>query len=496
MSGIIAIYGPDAENEKELAEEMLSRIRHRGPSFANIFSDTGVILGFVGKGTPSESSGLPYRDKNGSQAVTCDAEIYNADTLLSASQTDASFEANSARAIVNAYKQDGETFVRNLDGQFSFVLFDNGDLVAARDPLGVIPLYTAERDGLKLFSSELKCLSGLASNIQEFPPGRLFHSRSGFRRYCSLEPEISENQSVDSLCAQLRELLEVAVRKRLECCDKKKGVFLSGGVDSSVIAAVVSKFLPGVDSFTVGMENGEDVPNARLVAKHLGTNSHVHIFEIAEVLEVLPKVLYHLESFDAPLVRSATANYIASGMASQVVDTILIGEGGDENFGGYHHVKRFKSPEEQQKEFINLMLALHNMGFMRTDRMNWAHSLNVRAPFFDSAVVNLAMSIHPKLKLYGDEQIEKWILRKAFEDYLPEEVVWRPKKQFARGSGSDDLLTRHAESEISDSDFDNGKRRYPDIEFRWKEEWWYFTIFRERFGDDPSTLSTVGRWYE
>jgi asparagine synthase (glutamine-hydrolysing) len=263
-----------------------------------------------------------------------------------------------------------------------------------------------------------------------------------------------------------------------------------------VIAALVSKYVPGVDSFTVGMEHSEDIPFARMVANHLGTNHHEHIYDLDEVLDVLPTVIYHLESFDAPLVRSSIANYIASREASKCVDTILIGEGGDENFGGYHHIKRIKEPEDQQKAFVKLFRGLHNNGFMRTDRMNWAHSLNVRAPFFDSNVVDLCLKIHPELKLYGEEQTEKWILRKAFEDELPKEVVWRPKKQFARGSGSDDLLTGYAEGHISDAEYEKEKKRYPDIDLRWKEEVMYFRFFRDHFGDDPSTLSTVGQWYE
>jgi asparagine synthase (glutamine-hydrolysing) len=477
---------------------MLTRIKHRGPDLERSFIDTGVLLGYVGRVTAASSTGfeVPHIDRDGSLAVTCDAEIYNSADFVSESLSNEPIELRSARAIIAAYRLDGSAFAGNLDGQFSLVLFDKGNLVAARDPLGIMPLYMAERNGLTIFASELKALKGIGSNVREFPPGHIYHSQGNFQEYFQLEPPASLSQSVDSLCEQVRELVGAAVQKRLNCCDTKKGVFLSGGIDSSVITALVSRHAPGIDSFTVGMKNSEDVPHARLVAKHLGTTYHEHIYDINEVLEVLPKVIYHLESFDAPLVRSATANYIASREARKHVDTILIGEGGDENFGGYHHVKRFGDPSDQQREFLNLLLALHNMGFMRTDRMNWAHSLAVRAPFFDSTVVALGLTIHPKLKLYGEEQTEKWILRKAFENDLPNEVVWRPKKQFARGSGSDELLTRYAETEISDADFEAERKRYAGIDLRWKEELMYFRIFREHFGDNPSTLSTVGRWYE
>ncbi|UCD58488.1 MAG: asparagine synthase [Candidatus Hydrogenedentota bacterium] len=498
MGGFVAIYGPNAENELDLARTMLSRIKHRGPDFENMFSDTGIILGYVGrKASPvSNAVEIPFADSDNSAAVTCDAEIYNAEDFLPEKAPEGTVESKSARAIIGAYRRAGNSCASKLDGQFSFVLFDKGDILAARDPLGGIPLYVADRDELTILASELKALRGLAVNVREFPSGHFYHSPSGFQEYFKLESRIAEAQSVESVCERLRKVVENAVQRRVSCCNSKKGVFLSGGIDSSVIAALVCKYLPGVDSFTVGMENSEDVPYARQVASHVGTNHHEYTYDLNEVLDVLPKVIYHLESFDAPLVRSSIANFIASREARKEVDTILIGEGGDENFGGYHHVKRFKEPADQQREFLRLFLGLHNNGFMRTDRMNWAHSLAVRAPFFDSGVVKFALTIHPELKLYGEEQTEKWILRKAFEDCLPKEVVWRPKKQFARGSGSDDLLTRYAENEISDKVFEAEKRKYSGVDLRWKEEWLYFNMFKEHFGDAPSTLATVGRWYE
>ncbi len=498
MAGIVAIFGPDAERETDLARTMLAKIKHRGPDFEGIFSEKNVVLGFVGKkaGASSNAESMPFIDEDRHTAITCDAEIYAHESALPDTARERNLTVESARAIADAVLNSGKPLEKGLEGPFNFVLHKNGDTYAGRDRLGIVPLYMAERGDLTVFASELKAISGLASNIREFPPGSIYLSSGTLRDYAGAPPPSIRAQPVDSLCLQLRERIEEAVKKRLDCCASKKGVFLSGGIDSSIIAALVSRYIPNVDSFTVGMENSEDVPFARKVAEHLGTNHHEYSYDLDEVLSILPDVVYHLESFDAPLVRSATANYIASREASTRVDTILIGEGGDEDFGGYHHVKRLKSAEDQQKEFMRLFQGLHNNGFMRTDRMNWAHSLNVRAPFFDTAVVELALSIHPELKLHGEDQTEKWILRKAFEDYLPKEVIMRPKKQFARGSGSDDLLTRYAEGEISDREFETEKEKYPAVDLRWKEEYLYFKIFRDHFGDDPSTLATVGRWYE
>jgi asparagine synthase (glutamine-hydrolysing) len=498
MAGIIAIFGPGADQQMDLARTMLSRIQHRGPDFEGTFSDSGVVLGYVGRKTDpsSDVTALPYVDEKQHAAVTCDAEIYNSSELLCGDAPDADMSINSAKAIAKAVSNSGGTLEKKLEGPFSFVAYVNGHIHAGRDRLGSAPLYMGEREKLLVLSSELKTLTGLASHIREFPPGHVFSSPDTFRRYYALESGSDLREDVEPLCEELRALLGEAVRKRLDCGEEKKGCFLSGGIDSSVIAALVSEQLPNVDTFTVGMKHSEDVPFALMVAEHLGTSHHEYLYGIDEVLSVLSDVIYHLESFDAPLVRSSIANYIASREARKHVDTILIGEGGDENFGGYHHVKRLKNPEDQQQAFMRLFEGLHNNGFMRTDRMNWAHSLNVRAPFFDTAVVELSMSIHPRLKLYGEEQIEKWILRKAFAQYLPREVVFRPKKQFARGSGSDDLLTQYADNEISDEEFEREKEQYPDVPLRWKEELMYFRLFRQHFGDDPSTLATVGRWFE
>jgi asparagine synthase (glutamine-hydrolysing) len=497
MSGLIAICGPRAERMDDVAEIMLARLRHRGPDVARIHKDAGVLLGYVGKtcGDAEEAEKTLPPVKNDSATITCDAEIYNSEAILS-EKCNGSILSQSGRAILRVCEQGDSSFPKLLSGPFSFVIHNRGRILASRDPLGIAPLYQGDRDGLTLYASELKALYGVASNVREFPNGQLFDSDSGFSQYYKVEPKISAAQTVESVCQRLRGKLEKAVEVRVNCGSGKKGVFLSGGIDSSVIAALVNKFKCGVDSFTVGMKSSEDIPYARKVANHLVTNHHEYQYGLDEVLEILPKVIYHLENFDAPLVRSSIANYIASREAKKHVDTILIGEGGDENFGGYHHVKRFVDHADQQKEFFRLLMSLHNMGFMRTDRMNWAHSLGVRAPFFDAEVVELAFTIHPKWKIYGNEQVEKWILRKAFEDLLPREVVWRPKKQFARGSGSDDLLTRYAETEVSDETFATEKARYPEVDLRWKEEMLYFNIFKEHFGDDPATLATVGRWYE
>ena len=175
---------------------------------------------------------------------------------------------------------------------------------------------------------------------------------------------------------------------------------------------------------------------------------------------------------------------------------VLIGEGGDEDFGGYHHLKRLDSAEKQHRACLRLFGGLHNNGFMRTDRINAAHSLTARAPFFDGEVVEFALGLHPSLKIRGEKKIEKWILREAFEDHLPDDVVWRPKQQFARGCGSEGLLSDHAEKAVSNATLEERRAEYPSVSIRSKEELYYFDIFRGHFGDAPSVIGTVGQWHE
>lgn len=494
MSGIAAIYGPLAKDKAYVLDQMLKRLEHRGPQGKHVFSYGQVALGHqtLQLGDHEEEQPLVTDDKT--TAVASDAEILNKEEIFSPQECDAVHHSD-AETIAKAYRLYGPTCPGKLDGVFSFVAYDNGQFFAARDPLGALPLYWGKLDGQLIFASELKALVGIAEKIQEFPPGHYYHSVSGLNRYYRLPVDPPTEKDEDAAAGKLKTLLTAAVLKRIQA-GIPTGVLLSGGLDSSVIAALAKKGCPDLKAFSVCTESGEDLPFARQVAEHLELEHEVHTYNIDEVLNVLPKVIYHLESFDAPLVRSAIPNYIASQLAKEEVRVVLIGEGGDENFGGYHHLKKIDSRMQQHNAFLKLFEGLHNNGFMRTDRMNAAHSLVVRAPFFDKEVVNFALNLDPGLKIHGKEQMEKWILRKAFEDELPHDVVWRPKKQFARGCGSDDMMTRFADKTISDMTYEDKKAEYPHVNLRWKEELMYFEIFKEHFGDDPSVIGTVGQWNE
>lgn len=213
-------------------------------------------------------------------------------------------------------------------------------------------------------------------------------------------------------------------------------------------------------------------------------------------------MIYHLESFDPALVRSAIPCYFVSRLAHDYVKVILTGEGADEVFAGYHYIKRLTDVEAIQHETVRILTGLHNMNLQRVDRATMAHSIEGRVPFLDMNFVEYAMSIDPELKLPGKHvlnrsdgkaNIEKWLLRQAFSSYLPDEILWRPKAEFAAGCGSEHLVTDFAEAEIADAEFDKEKDLFKDAKISSKEELYYFRISKDFLSTDGE-IESLGRW--
>jgi asparagine synthase (glutamine-hydrolysing) len=277
--------------------------------------------------------------------------------------------------------------------------------------------------------------------------------------------------------------------------DVPVGCFLSGGLDSSLICAISKQNFNQLDTFSVGLEGeSPDLAYARKAAQFLGTTHHEYSYTREELIEALPDVIYHLESFDPSLVRSAIPCYFVSRLAKDYVKVILTGEGSDEVFAGYHYFKRLNGESDVYQEAVRILTGLHNMNLQRVDRATMAHSIEGRVPFLDIDFVEYAMSIDPELKLAGKgKRMEKWLLRQAFSDYLPDEIIWRPKMEFAAGCGSEELVTRLVEEEISDAEFIRERGRLKDINIRSKEELYYFKIFHDFFGADVDNAA-IGRW--
>ena len=327
----------------------------------------------------------------------------------------------------------------------------------------------------------------------EFPPGHKYVSGEGFQRFFGLKPVETWPLPEEEAAHRLRKALEQAVDDYIKD-QNEVGSLLSGGLDSSTLAALARRRVKRLHTFACGLEGASDLEYARVVAKHIGSIHHEAVYSSADIWRVLPDVIYHLESFDALLIRSAVTHYLVSKMVADYVPAAFSGEGGDELFAGYDYYKELP-PEALNGELIESVKRLHNTALQRVDRTAAAYGTDTYVCFLAPPVVKLAVRIPVEYKLYqeaGDEPVEKWILRKAVEDLLPDDVLWRPKVKFWEGAGVGDRIAAYAETRISDADF-RRERRLPDgSNLNTKEELFYYRIFREHFGT-LSDLSFVGR---
>ncbi|NIR48369.1 asparagine synthase B [candidate division KSB1 bacterium] len=489
MCGILGIFGE--LEEKTHYESMLRSLKHRGPD------DRGVVQAdshFLGHNRLSivdvEKGHQPFQSKENQISLVCNGEIYNFKDLRNELGKDYPFQTNSDNeVIIPIFQRERKHAAKFLDGMFSFVLSDANSYYVARDPIGIKPLYYGTEDKCIYFASEVKALVDVAERIHEFPHGHFFHPTTRFQPYYQLPEVHNFITDEEEAIKRIQHTLRRSVRKRL-MSDVPVGVFLSGGLDSSLIAALMKEEVEELHSFSVGLPNSADLKAARIVADHLGTIHHECIYSEDEMAEVLPKVIYHLESYDAALVRSAVPCYFVSRLASEFVKVILTGEGSDELFAGYSYLADYHDPDALQKESMRILNGLHNINLQRVDRMTMAHSLEGRVPFLDTDLIRTVLSISPHLKMYCTYGIEKWLLRKAFEDLLPREIVWRDKMEFAHGCGSSTVFERQAEK-IPDGELHNATKR--GLPLTNKEELLYYKVF-QKFLDHPDMPNLIGRW--
>jgi len=495
MCGIVAIYGNGARHWERNLDGMLGKLSHRGPDDRGTYVDDNIAMGQTRLSIVDVAGGRqPIFSEDGRKAVICNGEIYNYPVLKEELRRHRFGTKSDSEVLIHLFEEEGCGSVSRLDGMFAFALYDGEDILVARDPLGIKPLYQGWKDSCLFFASEFKALDGVVDRVQEFPPGYYYSSKDGLVQYYHLPEVTNWEDDIHEITDRLREMLSEAVQKRW-MSDVPLGCFLSGGIDSSLICAISKQHFDHLDTFSVGLEGAAiDLEYARKVADFLGTDHHEYIYTKDEVLEALPYVIYHLESFDPALVRSAIPCYFVSRLASDYVKVILTGEGSDEVFAGYHYIKGFKNKEDVYEETVRILTGLHNMNLQRVDRATMAHSIEGRVPFLDISFVEYVMSIDPRLKQAGKgSRIEKWLLRQAFSGYLPDEVLWRPKAEFAAGCGSERLITDLAQSEISDAELEEEKELLRDVEISSKEELYYLRIFRSFF-DIDGDVEAIGRW--
>ena len=489
MCGIAGILGTQL-HQGDL-DRMLSKIEHRGPDDHGRCCHNGGKLGHRRLSIIDVDGGnQPLYNEDRSICIVFNGEIYNHRALRAFLGPLHTFTTNTdTEVILHLYEELGEKCLALLDGMFAFAISDSaGTVFLARDPLGIKPLYTSWQGDSVYFASEMKALLGVVEDFEEFPAGHFYHTESGLCRYFSVADDVPVTPADERPATHVRCILERAVIKRL-MSDVPLGVFLSGGLDSSIIASITARHLPELKTFSVGTTDSRDRDYALLCADYLGTDHYERTYNVDDMLVALPKVIYHLESYDAALVRSAIPNYFLAELASEHVKVVLSGEGADELFSGYHYLKDLDK-HQLEDELLKITDALHNTNLQRCDRMSMAHGLEARVPFLDVDMVRFAFSLPVELKLASDDT-EKAILREAFSDCLPEEIVMRRKSKFSEGCGSSLALASVAEQDISDAAFERCRELPDGTVLRNKEELMYYRIFREIFPSD-SAYQAIG----
>lgn len=493
MCGIVAVHDP-AGPSAALGERMLDRIAHRGPDGRGARLVGTTWLGHVRLSIVDLDAGdQPLPSGDGHWAVV-NGEIYNHERLREVSPRDFRTDSDSEAALAAAISEDPDA-LGDLRGMYAFaVAHDDGDLVVARDPVGVKPLYWAHVGSATLFASEIRAFDGDHRHlVEEFPPGHRWTPRTGLRRFRELHvagPELTDRAEAAAL---LRDTLDLAVRRRM-MADVPIGVFLSGGLDSSLVAALMARHREDahgpVHSFAAGTAGSSDLAAARRVADHLGLEHHERVYDADEVVAVLPEVVRSIESYEPSLVRSAVPNYLLSEETARTVKVVLTGEGADELFAGYAHYREIDEAD-LRAELVRNVSGLHHLNLQRCDRVTMAYGLEARVPFLDRDVVNLAARIPIGWLLPGEHGEEKALLREAFTGWLPHDLLWRPKEQFGDGSGTADVMTRRVAELVPEPDW--AERRVGTLPPpRSREELAYQRMFAERLDGVPAGL--LGRF--
>ena len=514
MCGIVCAFNLKQKQDvlRPQILKMSKLLRHRGPDWSGIYSCDNAILSHERLAIVDPASGKqPLYSPDKKIILAANGEIYNHLELREKLSGKYTFTTQSDCEIILAlYKEKGINFVDDLNGIFAFAIYDsiNNEFFIARDHMGIIPLYMGwDKNGTFYVASELKALEGVCSKIELFPPGNYWFSKNNAptRWYNRDWVDYQKVKNNKTNISDLHDALSDAVHRQL-MSDVPYGVLLSGGLDSSITSALAKKFSskrvesndtqsawwPQLHSFSVGLEGSPDLEAAREVSEHIGSIHHEVIFTIQEGLDAIRDVIYHLETYDITTVRASTPMFLmARSIKSHGIKMVLSGEGADELFGGYLYFHKAPSAEEFHKETVRKLDKLHQYDCLRANKSLAAWGIEGRVPFLDKEFIDVAMRINPEDKMINSERMEKWVVRKAFEDYLPESVAWRQKEQFSDGVGYSwiDTLKEVVENAITDDQMINAKFRFPLQTPQNKEEFYYRSIFEEHFPSDTASMS-------
>ncbi len=530
MCGFVGAF--DLKGSDDLRTQVIGmskKIRHRGPDWSGVYTGEKAILSHERLAIVDPLSGKqPLMSADGTLVLAANGEIYNHQELRRQLEGRYAFQTGSdCEVILALYREKGIHFLEDLSGIFAFALYDlkNDVYLVARDEIGVIPLYQGwDNEGRYYVASELKALEGICTTIEEFPNGCYYYSKDekpvrwyhrAWESYDNVKnaPCACDDSGAvvsESIIQNVRTALEESVRKQL-MSDVPYGVLLSGGLDSSIVAAVTQKFAkkrietggsqdawwPQLHSFAVGLEGSPDLIAAQKAAAYIGTVHHEVHFTIQEALDALPDVIYHIETYDITTVRASTPMYLlARAIKAMGIKMVLSGEGSDELFGGYLYFHKAPDAREFHEELVRKMGKLHLYDCLRANKSLSAWGVEGRVPFLDKEFIDVAMNLNPHDKMSirlqdGSQRMEKWILRKAFEDLLPADICWRQKEQFSDGVGYSwiDTLKEMTASKISDAQFAQRAKRFPINTPVTKEEYYYRELFSQFFPDDSAALT-------
>ena len=525
MCGIVGIFNVKEQTPalRKKALAMSQKIRHRGPDWSGIYCGKTAILAHERLSIVDPESGKqPLFSPDDRRILAVNGEIYNHKDIRNRFAGRYEYQTGSdCEVILSLYQEWRDTladsnltaappFLNQLSGIFAFALYDeeNDEFLIARDPIGVIPLYIGyDTDGKVMVASELKALEGQCDHYEPFLPGHYYWSREpGMKRYYTCDwMEYEHVKDNEASSEDIRQALRAAVKRQL-MSDVPYGVLLSGGLDSSVISAIAERFSenriedddktrawwPRLHSFAVGLKGAPDLAKARLVADHIGTVHHEINYTIQEGLDAIRDVIYFIETYDVTTVRASTPMYLlARVIKSMGIKMVLSGEGADEIFGGYLYFHKAPSAKDFHEETVRKLSKLHMYDCLRANKSLSAWGVEGRVPFLDREFLDVAMRTNPKAKMCPGQTIEKKIVREAFSDMLPQEIVWRQKEQFSDGVGYSwiDTLKRITAEAVSDDDMAHAAERFPINPPLNKEEYYYRSIFAEHFPSDSAARS-------
>lgn len=519
MCGFVGMFDikEDAGQYRDQVLSMSRKVRHRGPDWSGIYCGKDAIISHERLAIVDPLSGKqPLYSKDGKLVLAVNGEIYNHQEIRK--QYDGTngkyyefLTQSDCEVILALYQDKGVDFLEDLNGIFAFALYDmeKDVYLIARDHIGIIPLYQGwDGDGRYYVASELKALEGICTTIEEFLPGQYYYSPDGepkvwyHRDWMSYDAVKDNTSSID----ELREALEAAVKRQL-MSDVPYGVLLSGGLDSTVIAAITAKYAqkrietadaetawwPRLHSFAIGLEGSPDLAAAHIAADYIGTVHHEVHFTIQEALDALDDVVYYLETYDITTIRASTPMFLlARVIKSMGIKMVLSGEGSDELFGGYLYFHKAPDAKALHDETVRKLSKLHLYDCLRANKSLAAWGVEGRVPFLDKEFIDVAMRLNPRDKMSimvdGKPRIEKWILREAFKDYMPDSITWRQKEQFSDGVGYNwiDTLRSMTDELVSDHQFALASKRFPINTPSTKEEYYYRSIFAKHFPSESA----------